>query len=241
MGWRTPSSKYCAICASESTLPIVSSLAYASARSDRRSSTTCSAARPLWRRSCRRAREEGARNTSHPGSAKRLLGETMPRARCTLLVSAVATALVSLHASGGPDAERRFRAVDSGIALDLTVRQLHPDKAQQPFREGDEVAVTLSVSDATSGKPIAGVFPTAWMSRQRREPAAADLARCRATVARFVSGGLLSRPDVDLNVYHVLALNTDPTITVVDPHFSFGGSQLLALVSLQSPGEDWAL
>ena len=119
---------------------------------------------------------------------------------------------------------------------------MHPSKAGQPFREGDDVAITLSISDETSGKPIAGVFPTAWMSRQRREPpAASDLARCRSTIARFVTGNLLSRPDVDLNVYHVLALNTDSTITVVDPHFSFGGSQLLALVPLRSPGEDWTL
>ena len=167
----------------------------------------------------------------------------MPRGRCALFVLAVATALVPLRASDGPDAGgRRYRATDSGIVLDLTVRQLHPSKTSQPFREGDEVAITLSISDETSGKPIAGVFPTAWMSRQRREPpASSGPARCRSTIARFVAGSLLSRPDVDLNAYHVLALNTDPTITVVDPHFSFGGSQLLALVPLQSPGEDWTL
>jgi YVTN family beta-propeller protein len=39
----------------------------------------------------------------------------------------------------------------------------------------------------------------------------------------------------------VLALNEDPTISVVDPLFGFGGSKLLAMISLKSRGDDWVL
>jgi len=52
---------------------------------------------------------------------------------------------------------------------------------------------------------------------------------------------LLSHPTIDLNAYYVLALNHDATITVVDPLYGFGGSKLLALITLKSAGEDWAL
>ena len=52
---------------------------------------------------------------------------------------------------------------------------------------------------------------------------------------------MLSRPEVDLNVYYVLALNEDATISVVDPLFGYGSSKLLTMVFLHSPGEDWAL
>ena len=62
-----------------------------------------------------------------------------------------------------------------------------------------------------------------------------------AKAATFLSGSLFSQPALDLNVYHVLALNADPSLTVVDPRFGFGGSQLLALVPLPARGEDWAL
>jgi YVTN family beta-propeller protein len=48
-------------------------------------------------------------------------------------------------------------------------------------------------------------------------------------------------PSVDLNAWYVLAMNQDATISVVNPRFGFGGSQLLSMVFLDSPGEDWAL
>jgi YVTN family beta-propeller protein len=51
----------------------------------------------------------------------------------------------------------------------------------------------------------------------------------------------MARAELDLNVYYVVTLNEEPTITVVDPLFGFGGSKLLARVRLGSPGYDWAL
>src|SRR6185369_2690341 len=47
--------------------------------------------------------------------------------------------------------------------------------------------------------------------------------------------------DVYLNSYYVLALNKSADISVIDPLLGFGGSKLLTLVMLRSPGEDWAL
>ena len=62
-----------------------------------------------------------------------------------------------------------------------------------------------------------------------------------AKTKSLLEGGLFSKPDIDLNAYYVLALNEDPTISVVDPLFGFGGSKLLAMVPLKSRGDDWVL
>ena len=50
-----------------------------------------------------------------------------------------------------------------------------------------------------------------------------------------------ARPDVDLNSYYLLALNKSADISVIDPLLGFGGSKLLTLVMMKSPGEDWVL
>ena len=50
-----------------------------------------------------------------------------------------------------------------------------------------------------------------------------------------------ARPDVDLNSYYILALNKSADISVIDPLLGFGGSKLLTLVMMKSPGEDWVL
>ena len=128
-------------------------------------------------------------------------------------------------------------AVKEGIAVELSVQRA--DGQPGPLLAGDSARVRLSFRDTASGTPLSNLYPGAWMDLlgSGLQPGA----DCTKKVESFIGGSLLSRPALDLNVYYVLALNHDATISVVDPLFGYGGSQLLAMVFLKSPGEDWAL
>jgi len=84
------------------------------------------------------------------------------------------------------------------------------------------------------------VRPAAWIS-QRERPGRPGPDQCRAKVESYLQGSLRSRPDVDLNTFYLLALNQEPNISVIDPLLGFGGSKLLTLIMLKSPGDDWVL
>jgi cytochrome oxidase Cu insertion factor (SCO1/SenC/PrrC family)/DNA-binding beta-propeller fold protein YncE len=116
-----------------------------------------------------------------------------------------------------------------------------PDPAAGPtrFRDGDDVVFRFAMRDTTSGAPLTGARPAAWMDR--RPPAGQPDPACKTKIQDLLSGSIFRRAELDLNVYYVLALNEDATITVVDPLFGFGQTRLLALVTLRSPGEDWVL
>jgi YVTN family beta-propeller protein len=116
--------------------------------------------------------------------------------------------------------------VDRGIAvaLDVSPRSLH---------DGDTIHVQFALRDEATKTPLTGAHPAAWLAPRTRD--------CAANVARFLGGSITERAPVDFNNYYVLALNDDASISVVDPRFSFGGSQLLAMIPLESRGEDWAL
>jgi YVTN family beta-propeller protein len=141
----------------------------------------------------------------------------------------------------GGAAPLRERFVAGGLAIEVTIDPVTPnDPARPELREGDEAIFRFRVTDAGTGTPVSGIYPAGWMSRipPGVEPATAS---CQDKVEELVGGSLFSRPEFDLNSYHVLALNEDATISVVDPFFGFGGSKLLAMLFLDSPGEDWAL
>ena len=106
----------------------------------------------------------------------------------------------------------------------------------RPLQEGDDVDVRFKLAYAAGGAPLEGAFPSGWIQRVGNQKPA-----CHDVVARILNAGFTARPDVNLNNYYVLALNNDATITVVDPLFGYGGSKLLELVTLPSPGDDWAL
>ena len=57
----------------------------------------------------------------------------------------------------------------------------------------------------------------------------------------FSPGGLSYRPDIDLNAWYILALNSKASITVIDPLMGYGGQRVVTLMTLNSPGEDWVM
>ena len=128
-----------------------------------------------------------------------------------------------------------------GLTIDVQVD--HRDAKQRQtdeLREGDDVGISFKIRDSGSGSALSGLNPASWLTlvRKGEQTSSKD---CAERVQTLIGGGFLARAELDLNVYHVLALNADPTITVVDPLFGYGGTKLLALIELKSPGQDWVI
>ncbi len=124
-----------------------------------------------------------------------------------------------------------------GVAIDLDIDSLAgvPD-----FRQGDPVRVTFKITDTNTHSPLSSLFPAAWMDLLPTDPSA-DQDSCKTKVEGFIGSSILSEPELDMNIFYVLTLNDDATISVVDPLFGFGNSKLLAMAFLDKPGYDWAL
>lgn len=144
----------------------------------------------------------------------------------SLVLTALAV-VVPLVAGAAPG-----RSVDAGIAFDF--------RMEGSMREGEPARVHVTLTNESTGTPVAGATPGAWFTPSGAEPPL-DRSRCTARIAAFAGGNMLTRPTLDLNSYYVVALNGDATLTVVDPLFGFGGTKLLGMVQLESPGLDWTL
>jgi YVTN family beta-propeller protein len=129
-------------------------------------------------------------------------------------------------------------AVHEGVAVDFTA--VEPGGKPGEVREGRPALFRFRISDTATGTPVAGAAPAGWVDFAP-DAVAVEAKSCGDRVGELISGSLLARPEVDLNTYHVLALNEDSTISVIDPLLGFGGTKLLAMVFLDAPGEDWVL
>jgi len=144
----------------------------------------------------------------------------------------VAALLIACAVHAAPFHARR---VDKGIAVDLTVTPL----VGSELREGAPVRVSVKFTDTATGGPLRGINPAAWFGE--KESAASGRTACEAQIASFLGGSIFTGAALDLNNYDVVTLNEDPTLSVVDPRFSYGGSRLLAMIELRSRGYDWTL
>lgn len=157
-----------------------------------------------------------------------------------LLLGLGPTALWSQPAARDPHTPYRRTLIEEGIRVDLAVDPVTPVEAGGAIRAGDYVRVRFTISDTLSRRPITGANPSAWIDL-RREGADTGRASCTGRIARLLSGSIFSRAEVDLNTFYVIVMNDDPSLTVVDPLFSYGATNMLALVTLASPATDWAL
>jgi YVTN family beta-propeller protein len=147
---------------------------------------------------------------------------------------------LSVSRAGDPE-PARGTIVDKGIRVTFdAARVAAPDARGESFQEGDSVRFRFTLTDPAGKVPIGGATVRAWLSlRSEGEIPAANAPTMKA--ARFLTGGIFGQADLDLNSFYVLALNSDATISVVDPLFGFGNTKLLALIPLPANGYDWAM
>lgn len=136
---------------------------------------------------------------------------------------------------GGVGSAATSSIEQNGIRVDFSVQPV--DDSQARLTAASDAAFRFSISDI-SGALVAGAYPAAWMQR-RAETQPTDKTACQKMIKTFIEGSLITQPTLNLNVYYVLVLNDDATISVVDPLFQFGGTNLLTMIPLSSKGYDW--
>jgi YVTN family beta-propeller protein len=171
--------------------------------------------------------------------------EDFPRKRPTQNGAAIGLSkdeTARLFQAGG-SAAFSDRIADKGVVVDFSINPLADASSTASaglLREGDDVCFRFKMTDATTGNPVTGAYPAAWMDL-RPAGATAINRSCSDRVQQLLGGSIFAKAELDLNVYYVLAMNDDASVSVVDPLFGYGGSKLLAMVALKSPAEDWVI
>jgi YVTN family beta-propeller protein len=110
----------------------------------------------------------------------------------------------------------------------------------KPLKAGEIAQVNLKFTDSTTGKPVTGLLPAAWID-PLRDGTKSEPEACKRSAATYLSGFVGIRPMIDLNSYYVVVLNADPSIAVIDPIIGVRGiTKLLTQVILPGPPQDWA-
>ncbi|NBA96742.1 YncE family protein [Pseudomonas sp. R5(2019)] len=130
------------------------------------------------------------------------------------------------------------RLVRDGIAVDF---ELRPLVAGAALIEGSYARVSFKITDQTSGQPLSGVSPGAWLDPALEDEAVRDRDKsCKSRVALFLRSSIGARPLMDLNSYFLLVLNKDASLSVIDPTVSVGGTtSTMARIDLPRPPMDW--
>lgn len=128
-----------------------------------------------------------------------------------------------------------------GILVEFSLNSIKGDSGKDPgLVAGADATVIFRVTDKSTGQPIRGLHPNAWINpRAAGHPP--NEAECKDNIRAFMGGSLASRADLDLNGYSMLTLNHDNTITFINPQISFNVTKLESIITLPGPGLDWVL
>ncbi|MEM7349504.1 MAG: cytochrome D1 domain-containing protein [Acidobacteriota bacterium] len=151
-----------------------------------------------------------------------------------------ATTVAEAQRSAHPVVDRTAR---EGLEIEFRATP-SPDRSMtgEQIFAGDFVDLSFRITDASTGQPLKGQFPGAWMDIG--ESWDGDFAldtSCKDRVGIYLQGNIGIRPLIDLNSYFILVMNRDPSISVIDPITGITGiTKLYAQINLESAGADWA-
>lgn len=125
-----------------------------------------------------------------------------------------------------------------GIGLRVRVTPVHATRSALAER-GEDVELRVSMRRLADDQPLSNLPIGAWLDREV-SPLSGAVPVCSQRVAAFLSGGLLTRPLVDLTGYWVLTLDQEGSVSVLDPAVVFAGrSSLYKAVQLGGKPFDW--
>ncbi|MEK6302766.1 MAG: YncE family protein [Acidobacteriota bacterium] len=128
-----------------------------------------------------------------------------------------------------------------GILIEFSINSIKKDSGKDAgLVAGADANVAFRVTDKSTGQPIRGLRPSAWLSGRAADHAPNE-AECKDSIRAFMAGRLSARADIDLNSYSMLTLNHDNTITFINPQISFNVTKLESIIPLPGPGLDWVL
>lgn len=173
---------------------------------------------------------------------------SVPAVRRALALVATAAALPlhaqpATHAHADPHAGHAPAPRTVPFRGEVSVRAVAGDAAPMERRE---LEVRLRLVDPTTGRPVTGLDPMAWVD-VHAAPGDTPLEICREKVGSFAEAGLhikhgqinIAQPVEDLNGHYVVALARQPYVAVLDPVKGFGRTRMYTAVPLRAPGVDW--
>lgn len=158
-----------------------------------------------------------------------------------LAAAPAAGAQAGTMAVATPGADARVlaeRSADAG-GIDWHVRVDEVEGPPQSSSDARWVRIRVAARRGADGGALRDVPIGAWVDFERT--VGSDTATCAERVSRYLRSGTVDRALSDLNGYHVLTLDREASITVLDPSVSFAGrTSQIARIALPSPGFDWA-
>ena len=177
-----------------------------------------------------------------------MMARLVARARLTLAAAFLLTAACATTSIGADDRSETpaldthtpsQRIEQGGLALELSLAPVN-DSGTHELIAGSDAIARIRVTDVTSGEPLNGYRPKAWIVGHRAEPLATEV-ECADKIRSLASGSLGTRAALNLNSYLLLTLNNDKTISVINPQISFTATKLENLIVLPGNGADWVL
>lgn len=153
------------------------------------------------------------------------------------LALCLGSALAAEEAAPGKAGEDQ-RLARNGVVVEFSARPV--DTAE--LMEGGFAEVRFKIVDAASGQPLKGVTPGAWMDMAQviRNREGGEQKACKDKIALYLKGVVGIRPMLDLNSYFVVLMNSDASISVVDPLVTMAGTtSTYATTAMKRPGADW--
>lgn len=109
-------------------------------------------------------------------------------------------------------------------------------------KEHEAVDLTFEVREAREGgEALGGLRPLAWLVRRKEGEPLPDRETCKTEIRSLLAGRLARNADVNLNEYYVVTLDSNNSLSIIDPQIESSKTKTVGLITLPAWGSDLLL
>jgi DNA-binding beta-propeller fold protein YncE len=132
-----------------------------------------------------------------------------------------------------------------GFRVEMQIRpvrrrgSVHSDKLE--LFSGSEASIRFAIHGSGTNRPLSGVFPMAWLVADDPSRNLDDPAQCRRFLRGLLLGRLARKAEVNLNEYHLVTLDENNSLSIIDPQIESAKTKTLGMISLPARGVSFAI
>jgi YVTN family beta-propeller protein len=107
------------------------------------------------------------------------------------------------------------------------------------LQSSQPLKIRFNITDKKTQFGLSELHPLAWITPRLPGAGKPSQQQCESNIKLFLKAGVSVKSESDLNNYYILTLNSDNTVSILNPSVNLATSHLLALIPLGGEADSW--
>ena len=128
----------------------------------------------------------------------------------------------------------------ASVHVEFVAKPQDPDSSDSSRLQSNQpLNIQFNITDNKTKFGLSELHPLAWIMPRESGAGKPNQQQCESNIKLFLKAGVSVKSESDLNNYYIITMNSDNTVSILNPSVNLATSHLLALIPLKGKADSW--